>query len=89
MQKPQTPIQIFEYKIGWLKNSLHSTQINMDSYQWALAYLKKNMPKESWNIKKYTKPDDSHTVRFENNIDKNVFDKDYSLYCSYFKKNNQ
>ena len=72
------PIDIFEHKRKWLPNA-HQLNIGVDESDWALAFCKEKFSIESWDLKKYTHPDDSHTLLFEKFSDLEIFKSAYEL----------
>lgn len=81
-KKNLTPQDIFEYKKSWSSSNL--VQVDCDSYHWSKEFCLEHFQKHDWEIRRYTKQDDSHTISFANAIDKDIFIQAYQTHNPKF-----
>lgn len=68
--KDWTPLMIVEYKRKWAQKS---TAIVVWDYDKALTWCRKHLWHHQFNCMKWSNPDDSHTIHFENPEDAMIF----------------
>lgn len=66
----------------------HQVQIDCDSYDWAIQFCKQKFENEDWLISKFSLPDDSHTISFVSDADKDIFLHEYKIRNPKYDTNN-
>jgi hypothetical protein len=79
-----TPQEISDYKRSWADDS-YNVQVDMDSDIWGKDWCRKNIERWEWSFDKFSRPDDSHTFKFEYELDAKNFLEDYSRHNPRFK----
>ena len=79
-----TPQEVFDYKRKWKLTCCHSVQVDMDSHIWGKEWCRKHLDRIDWSFDKYTRPDDSHTFMFKEEIAANTFLEEYRKYNPRF-----
>jgi hypothetical protein len=75
-----TPQEISDYKMAWRENS-YDVQVDIDSDVWGKDWCRKNIERWEWSFDKFSRPDDSHTFKFQHEDIAKDFEEDY------FKRN--
>jgi hypothetical protein len=82
IHKNLTPQEVFEYKKSW--SGSHQVQVDCDSYYWSKDFCKEHFYKYDWDINRFTKHDDSHTLSFANAKDRELFIQAYQMHNPNF-----
>lgn len=61
--KDWTPLDVAEYKQAWM--SQDPTGINIRTIDQEIAWCKKHLYMQDWQLKKHALPDDSHMIYFK------------------------